>query len=132
MEADAIFATGGAGGITGMILFILYKLLNKRIRSKCCGNTIEIGDSTPKKRFDREPTAEDLNYTEKCELPIENEKSRPTYSHSRDAPRPSGSSSSENQGRETSQATEAEEGKCSSSGNFTRENPIHIVIPKPL
>ena len=62
MEADQIFATGGAGGVTGIVLFILYKLLNKRIRSKCCGNTIEIGDSTPKKRFDREPTEEDLHF----------------------------------------------------------------------
>jgi hypothetical protein len=48
MDTDSILATGGASGITSIVLFILYKLLQKRIRSSCCGQTVEIDIDTPK------------------------------------------------------------------------------------
>lgn len=43
MDANQIFATGGVSGITGLILFVLYKLLrHTRIKSECCGRKVLI------------------------------------------------------------------------------------------
>lgn len=116
MEADQILATGGAGGITGVALFILYKLLNKHIRSKCCGNTIEIDIHTPK------------NIEVKVdEAPIHH--SAPTKGNDE---RPSRSSGSKDISREESKETSRETGECCSSSHFTTENPLTISVPKPL
>ena len=52
MDIEQVFATGGAGGITVAVLFILYKFFhNRHIRSKCCGREIDIDTDvhTPKK-----------------------------------------------------------------------------------
>ena len=111
MEADQILATGGAGGITGVALFILYKLLNKHIKSKCCGVEVEIEDKNIQVKVD--------------EAPIHH-----PPSNQRNDERPPGSPISQNQGRETSQTSSSSKGECSSSNNFTTENPLTITIPK--
>ena len=54
MDANQVFATGGVSGLTGLILFIVYKFLFTKhsIRSRCCGKEIALetsGDDTPKK-----------------------------------------------------------------------------------
>ena len=49
---EQVLATGGASGIAGLVLFILYKLFtNKaRVKSSCCGKVVEIetGATTPR------------------------------------------------------------------------------------
>lgn len=54
MDTDQILATGGASGITGIALFLLYKFLFNRhkIKSKCCGKeaSIETNGSEPNLR----------------------------------------------------------------------------------
>lgn len=44
MDAGQIFATGGATGTVGVILFLVYKFLTTkhRIRSNCFGKVVEI------------------------------------------------------------------------------------------
>lgn len=44
MDAGQIFATGGATGTVGVVLFLLYKFLTTkhRIRSNCFGKVVEI------------------------------------------------------------------------------------------
>ena len=44
MEAEQIFATGGVSGITGIVLYMLYKILTGKwkIKSGCCGKEISI------------------------------------------------------------------------------------------
>jgi len=44
MEADQILATGGASGITGIALFLIYRFFfsKHRIKSNCCGKEISI------------------------------------------------------------------------------------------
>lgn len=44
MDAGQIFATGGATGTVGVVLFLLYKFLTTkhRIRSNCFGRVVEI------------------------------------------------------------------------------------------
>lgn len=52
MDADQILATGGASGITGVALFILYKLITGKwkVKSMCCGRevSVETNTDTPK------------------------------------------------------------------------------------
>jgi len=49
MDATQIFATGGASGTIGLLLFILYKFASThhRIRSICCGRTVDIETEVP-------------------------------------------------------------------------------------
>ena len=119
MEADQILATGGAGGITGIALFILYKLLNKRIKSKCCGNTIELDIQTPQKIDVK--VDEDTNHSQQ---------------NQRNDERSSRSSSCEDSSRKEGYDGTTRNGKdeecCSTSNNFERENPLVITIPKSL
>lgn len=44
MDANQILATGGVSGMTGVIIFVLYKLLTGKwkIKSTCCGKVIGI------------------------------------------------------------------------------------------
>lgn len=44
MDAEQIFATGGATGTVGLVLFLIYKFLTTkhRIRSSCFGKVMEI------------------------------------------------------------------------------------------
>lgn len=44
MDAGQIFATGGATGTVGVVLFLLYKFLTTkhRVRSNCFGKVLEI------------------------------------------------------------------------------------------
>jgi hypothetical protein len=41
---EQILATGGVSGTLGLVLFLVYKLLfsKNKIRSSCCGKTIEL------------------------------------------------------------------------------------------
>ena len=52
MDANTIFATGGASGVVGVIGFLLYRFLftKHRIASKCCGKefTVDVEGNTPK------------------------------------------------------------------------------------
>ncbi len=52
MEVDQILATGGASGITGLVLFLLYKLITGKwkLKSNCCGKevSVETNVDTPK------------------------------------------------------------------------------------
>jgi hypothetical protein len=43
-STEQILATGGVSGTLGLVLFLLYKLLfsKNKIRSTCCGKTIEL------------------------------------------------------------------------------------------
>lgn len=44
MEVEQILATGGASGITGIVLFLIYRFFfsKHRVRSNCCGKEISI------------------------------------------------------------------------------------------
>lgn len=48
---EQILATGGVSGTLGVVLFLLYRLLfsKNKIRSSCCGKTVELetNPSTP-------------------------------------------------------------------------------------
>lgn len=52
MDANEIFATGGASGITAIVLYIIYKIISgkHKIKSGCCGKeiTVETNVDTPK------------------------------------------------------------------------------------
>jgi len=49
MDASQVFATGGASGTIGVLLFLLYKFASThhRVRSVCCGRTIDIETEVP-------------------------------------------------------------------------------------
>jgi hypothetical protein len=52
MNAEEVWATGGASGITGIVLFLVYRFCfsKHRIKSMCCGKevSIETNADTPK------------------------------------------------------------------------------------
>jgi hypothetical protein len=52
MDANEVLATGGASGLTGLILFVLYKIITGKwkIKSACCGKVISVETNidTPK------------------------------------------------------------------------------------
>lgn len=80
MDANQVFATGGVSGLTGLILFLVYRFLFTRhsIRSNCCGKTIAIetsGDETPKKT---NPIVELRNVEVRTECPTDESKQRTT------------------------------------------------------
>lgn len=49
MDANQVFATGGASGTVGILLFILYKFAttHHRVRSICCGRTFDVETEVP-------------------------------------------------------------------------------------
>lgn len=115
MDAEQILATGGMGGATGVIVFILYKLLRQGLRSKCCGQTIEVGLQTPKT----------------IQVKVDEAHHHPSeHSESINQPRPSGSSVGQDKGRASSQGSSSTQGDSRTDANFERENPLLISIPK--
>lgn len=118
MDADSILATGGAGGVTGIALFLIYKLLSKNIRSTCCGSTLEIRDQTPKNiQIKVEDAAQEASYSQQDKGHTE---------------RPSGSSSSKDTSGTQSEGSSSSKGECCSSPHTTTTNPLFITIPKPI
>ena len=116
MDAESILATGGMGGVTGIVLVILYKLLQKGIRSKCCGQSVEIGLQTPKNI--------EVKVDEAHSISCSKEHSRPS-----DTKRPPGSPGGQDISRAQSEEKDAPSGHSCSSSNFTTENPLHIAVP---
>ena len=52
MEASQVFATGGASGVIGIVLYLVYRFFfsKHRIVSRCCGKefSLEVDSSTPR------------------------------------------------------------------------------------
>jgi hypothetical protein len=117
MDADQILATGGMGGATAVIVFAVYKVLRQGIRSKCCGQTIEVGLQTPKNIEVKVDEAQGHTATE---------------GGHRYEQRPQGSPVCENQSRARGEGSSCPEGNGSSHHQFERENPLAISIPKSL
>ena len=116
MDVESILATGGMGGVTGIVLFVLYKVLQKGIRSKCCGQTVEIGLQTPKNI--------EVKVDEAHPVPCSKEHSRPS-----DTKRPPRSPGGQNLSGAQSEDKDAPSGHSRSSSIFTTENPLHISVP---
>lgn len=52
MEPSQVFATGGASGLVGVLIYFIYKFLTTkhRVRSKCCGMELSVAteaDTSP-------------------------------------------------------------------------------------
>ena len=117
-DTQSILATGGMGGATTIVLFLVYKLLRQGIRSRCCGREVEVGLVTPKN------------------IVIVDAEQRPAPSQADpDAhlQRPSGGSSLQDTSREdTSKAEESKERGDRSRDHFETTNPLSISVPKSL
>jgi len=119
MDSSEILATGGMGGATGVVIFIIYKLLQKGLRSRCCGYTVEVGLQTPKNIEVKVDEAHNNNSTEQDFRTAQEQ-------------RREGSSGGQDTSRKRSQEAEETNGECCSKHHFETTNPLSITIPKPL